>query len=36
MFLIAAGTGFVVVFSVWLTARRLIDDCRRLRLDRLR
>ena len=36
MFLIAAGTGFGVVFSVWLTARRLFDDRHRLRLDRLR
>lgn len=36
MFLIAAGTGFGVLFSVWLTARRLFDDRHRLRLDRLR
>ena len=36
MFLIAAGTGFGVLFSIWLTARRLFDDRHRLRLDRLR
>ena len=36
MFLIAAGTGFGVLCSVWLTARRLFDDRHRLRLDRLR
>lgn len=35
MFLIAAGTGFGVMVSVWLSARRLIDDRERLRLDRL-
>lgn len=35
MFLIAAGTGFGVLFSVWLTARRLFDERHRLRLDRL-
>lgn len=36
MFLIASGTGFGVLFSVWLTARRLFDERHRLRLDRLR
>lgn len=36
MFLIASGTGFGVLFSVRLTARRLFDDRHRLRLDRLR
>ena len=36
MFLIAGGTGFGVLFSVWLTARRLFDERHRLRLDRLR
>ena len=36
MFLIAAGTGFGVVCSVWLTAHRLFDERHRLRLDRLR
>ena len=36
MFLIAAGTGFGVLFSVWLTAHRLFDERHRLRLDRLR
>jgi len=36
MFLIAAGTGFGVLASVWLTARRLFDERHRLRLDRLR
>jgi putative ABC transport system permease protein len=35
MFLIAGGTGFGVVVSLWLTARRLFDDRHRLRLDRL-
>ena len=35
MFLIAAGTGFGVVCSVWLTAGRLFDDRHRLRLERL-
>ncbi len=36
MFLIASGTGFGVLVSVWLTAHRLFDDRHRLRLDRLR
>jgi len=36
MFLIASGTGFGVVVSVGLTARRLFDERERLRLDRLR
>jgi putative ABC transport system permease protein len=35
MFLIAGGTGFGVVVSLWLTARHLFDDRHRLRLDRL-
>ncbi len=35
MFLIAAGTGFGVICSVWLTARRLFDERHRLRLERL-
>lgn len=36
MFLIASGTGFGVMFSVWWTSRRLFDERHRLRLDRLR
>ena len=36
MFLIASGTGFGVMFSVWLTSRRLFDERHRLRLERLR
>lgn len=36
LFLIAGGTGFGVLCSVWLTARRLFDERHRLRLDRLR
>jgi putative ABC transport system permease protein len=35
MFLIAGGTGFGVMASVSLTARRLFDERHRLRLDRL-
>lgn len=35
MFLIAAGTGFGTVTSVWFGARRLFDERHRLRLDRL-
>lgn len=35
MFLIASGTGFGTMLSVWLAARRLFDDRERLRLDRL-
>jgi putative ABC transport system permease protein len=35
MFLIAGGTGFGVMASVSLAARRLFDDRHRLRLDRL-
>ncbi len=35
MFLIAAGTGFGVMASVGITARRLFDDRHRLRLERL-
>jgi len=33
MFLIAAGTGFGVIASVYLASRRLFDDRHRLRLD---
>jgi putative ABC transport system permease protein len=36
MFLIAGGTGFGVMASIGITARRLFDDRHRLRLDRLR
>lgn len=35
LFLIAGGTGFGVLCSVWLTSRRLFDERHRLRLDRL-
>jgi putative ABC transport system permease protein len=35
MFLIAAGTGFGVIFSIWMTSRRLFDSRHRLCLDRL-
>jgi len=35
MFLIAAGTGFGVVCSVWMSASHLFDDRHRLRLERL-
>ena len=35
MFLIAGGTGFGVMASIGITARRLFDDRHRLRLDRL-
>ncbi len=35
MFLIAGGTGFGVMASVGIVARRLFDDRHRLRLDRL-
>jgi putative ABC transport system permease protein len=35
MFLIAAGTGFGIIFSLWLTGRRLFDDRHRLKLERL-
>jgi putative ABC transport system permease protein len=35
MFLIAGGTGFGVMASVGIAARRLFDDRHRLRLDRL-
>lgn len=35
MFLIAGGTGFGVIFAVWIGAKRLFDDRDRLRLDRL-
>ncbi len=35
MFLIASGTGFGVLVSVWLSATRLFDERERLRLDRL-
>ncbi len=33
MFLIAAGTGFGVITSIWLISRRLFDDRERLVLD---
>jgi putative ABC transport system permease protein len=36
MFLIAGGTGFGVMASIGIAARRLFDDRHRLRLDRLR
>jgi putative ABC transport system permease protein len=36
MFLIAGGTGFGVMASIAITARRLFDHRHRLRLDRLR
>ena len=36
MFMIAAGTGFGVVFATHLGANRLFDERSRLRLDRLR
>lgn len=36
MFLIAGGTGFGTMVSVWLGSRRLFDERQRLRLDRLR
>jgi putative ABC transport system permease protein len=36
MFLIAAGTGFGTMLSVWLGSRRLFDERSRLRLDRLK
>lgn len=36
LFLIASGTGFGVLFSVWFTTRRLFDERHRLRLERLR
>jgi putative ABC transport system permease protein len=36
MFLIAGGTGFGVMASIGVTARRLFDDRHRLRLERLR
>jgi putative ABC transport system permease protein len=36
MFLIAGGTGFGVMASIAITARRLFDDRHRLRLERLR
>jgi len=35
MFLIASGTGFGAMMSVWLTSKRLFDERHRLRLDRL-
>jgi putative ABC transport system permease protein len=35
MFLIAGGTGFGVMASIGITARRLFDDRHRLRLERL-
>jgi putative ABC transport system permease protein len=35
MFLIAAGTGFGTLASVWFGARRLFDERERLRLNRL-
>ena len=35
MFLIAGGTGFGVLASIGITARRLFDDRHRLRLERL-
>ena len=35
MFLIAAGTGFGVICSIWLTSRHLFDDRHRLCLDQL-
>ncbi len=35
MFLIAAGTGFGVMSSMWLLTRRLFDERHRLRLDQL-
>ena len=35
IFLIAAGTGFGIICSLWLTSIRLFDDRHRLRLDRL-
>jgi putative ABC transport system permease protein len=35
MFLIAAGTGFGVICSIWLTSRHLFDDRHRLCLDHL-
>ncbi|MEA3547170.1 MAG: iron export ABC transporter permease subunit FetB [Thermodesulfobacteriota bacterium] len=36
MFLIAAGTGFGVMASVFLTSKHLFDERHRLRLDRLK
>ncbi|MDR3629882.1 MAG: iron export ABC transporter permease subunit FetB [Desulfocapsaceae bacterium] len=35
MFLIAAGTGFGVICSIWMTSRKLFDSRDRLCLDRL-
>ncbi len=35
MFLIAAGTGFGVICSIWMTSRHLFDTRHRLRLDHL-
>ncbi len=35
MFLIAAGTGFGVICSIWMTSRHLFDQRHRLCLDRL-
>ncbi len=36
LFLIAAGTGFGVVFSIWLTSRNLFDKRHRFRLEKLK
>jgi putative ABC transport system permease protein len=36
MFLIAAGTGFATVGSIWLGSKHLFDGRQRLRVDRLR
>jgi len=35
MFLIAGGTGFGALLSLWLVTERLFDERERLRLDRL-
>jgi putative ABC transport system permease protein len=35
MFLIAAGTGFGVICSIWMTSRHLFDKRHRLCLDQL-
>ncbi len=36
MFLLAASTGFGILFTLWLSSKRLFDERDRLRLDRLR
>jgi len=36
MFLIAAGTGFGVICTIWLLGRQMFDSRHRLRLERLR